>query len=73
MIEQLKEISKKTYYNVHDKNKNPLRILGFDISGSEIIAQFIPNQSTCLLNCILTNDKIGLINFKYLKELDINN
>ena len=49
---EIENIKKNIYYNIHDKNKKPIKILRIDISGKLPIADFIEAERVSLLTCL---------------------
>ena len=51
-LKEIELIKKNIFYNIHDKDKKPIKILRIDISGKLPVADFINAEKVSLLTCI---------------------
>ena len=51
-LKEIELIKKNIFYNIHDKDKKPIKILRIDISGKFPVADFINAEKVSLLTCI---------------------
>ena len=64
-LKEIELIKKNIFYNIHDKDKKPIKILRIDISGKLPVADFINAEKVSLLTCI-GKPKIHSIYLHYL-------
>jgi hypothetical protein len=64
-LKEIELIKKNIFYNIHDKDKKPIKILRIDISGKLPVADFINAEKVSLLTCI-GKPKIHSIYLYYL-------
>jgi hypothetical protein len=64
-LKEIELIKKNIFYNIHDKDKKPIKILRIDISGNLPVAEFINAEKVSLLTCV-GKPKIHSILLHYL-------